>query len=136
MGIGVLVAVVWFNIPVRGSLLILLISSIIYLTAILSYGMLISIFSTSQQQSLFYSWFSLITFILLSGLFTPVENIPSGLKWLVSINPLSYLVRIIREIFLKGNGIEQFYGDLLSLALIAIVISIISIFNFKRFISK
>lgn len=136
MGIGVLVAVLWFNIPVRGNLIYLFISAIIYLMAILSYGMLISIFSSSQQQSLFYSWFSLITFILLSGLFTPVENIPYGLRWLVSINPLSYLIRIIREIFLKGNGIEQFYGDLLSLGLIAIVISLISIFNFKKFISK
>lgn len=136
MGIGVLVAILWFNIPIRGNLLYLFISAIIYLMAILSYGMLISIFSSSQQQSLFYSWFSIVTFILLSGLFTPVENIPAGLKWLVSINPLSYLVRIIREIFLKGNGIEQFYGDLLSLGLIALVISLISIINFKRFISK
>ncbi len=136
MGIGVFVAVIWFNIPVRGSMLTLLLSSGIYLTAMLSYGMLISIFSTSQQQSLFFSWFSLITFILLSGLFTPVENIPGGLKWLVSINPLSYLIKIIREIFLKGNGLGQFYSDLLYLGLIAVVISAISIFNFKRFISK
>ncbi len=136
MALGVLVAVVWFDIPVRGSLLVLLISSVIYLMAILSYGMLISIFSTSQQQSLFFSWFSLLTFILLSGLFTPVENIPVGLRWLVSINPLSYLIRIIREIFLKGNGIEQFYGDLLSLIMLTILISLISIFNFKKFISK
>lgn len=136
MCIGVLVAVLWFDIPVRGNLFYLLLSAIIYLMAILSYGMLISIFSSSQQQSLFYSWFSIITFILLSGLFTPLENIPTGLKWLVKINPLSYLVKIIREIFLKGNGIEQFYGDLLSLGLIALVISSISIFNFKKFISK
>ncbi len=134
--IGTLVAVLWFNIPVRGSLIYLLISALIYLAAISSYGMIISVFSTSQQQSLFFSLFSIITFILLSGLFTPLENIPAGLKWLVRINPLSYLIKIIREIFLKGNGIEHFYRDLLSLGLITLVISSISIFNFKKFVSK
>jgi len=134
--LGTLVAILWFQIPVRGNLLYLLISTVIYLAAILSYGMIISVFSSSQQQSLFFSLFSLITFILLSGLFTPLENIPSGLKWLVWINPLSYLMRIIREIFLKGNGIGQFYGDLLALGLIALVVSTISIINFKKFISK
>lgn len=136
MAIGVFVVVLWFDIPVRGNMFLLFISSVIYLSAILSYGMLISIFSSSQQQALFFSWFSLITFILLSGLFTPVENIPSGLKWLVNINPLSYLIRIIREIFLKGNSIGYFVKDLGILALIAIIISSFSIFNFKKFISK
>jgi len=134
--IGTLVAVLWFNIPVRGSLVYLILSALIYLAAISSYGMIISVFSTSQQQSLFFSLFSIITFILLSGLFTPLENIPAGLKWLVRINPLSYLIKIIREIFLKGNGIGQFYSELLSLALIALVISAISILNFKKFVSK
>ncbi len=134
--VGTLVTVLWFNIPVRGNLIYLFISAVIYLAAILSYGMIISVFSTSQQQSLFFSLFSIITFILLSGLFTPLENIPIGLKWIVKINPLGYFIRIIREIFLKGNGIEYFYGDLLSLGLIAFVISSISIFNFKRLISK
>ncbi len=136
MVIGVVVVVMWFNIPVRGNMFFLLLSAMIFLSAILSYGMMISIFSSSQQQSLFFSWFSLITFILLSGLFTPVDNIPTGLKWLVKINPLAYFIRIIREIFLKGNGIEYFAKDLIYLAVIAIAISFFSIFNFKRFISK
>ncbi len=136
MVLGVFVVVLWFDIPVRGSFFYLFISSLIYLAAILSYGLLISVFSSSQQQALFFSWFSLITFILLSGLFTPVANIPKGMKWLVEINPLSYLIKIIREIFLKGNGIEYFYKDLLALVVITVVISSISIINFKRFVSK
>ncbi len=136
MIIGTLIVVLWFNIPIRGNLFFLFISSIIYLTAILSFALLISIASTSQQQSLFFSWFSMITFILLSGLFTPVENIPSSLKWIADINPLRYLIKIIREIFLKGNGIEYFYKDLMILTVITIVITLISMLNFKRFISN
>jgi len=126
----------WFKIPIRGNLFVLFISAIIFLTAILSYGLLISTIVSTQQQALFFSWFSMITFILLSGLFTPTENIPSSLQFLVKINPLSYLIKIIREIFLKGNGIEYFYKDLLCLSFITILVISISISNFKRLTSK
>ena len=136
MFFGISVVMLWFKIPIRGNLFVLLISAIIFLTAILSYGLLISTIVSTQQQALFFSWFSMITFILLSGLFTPSENIPSSLQFLVKINPLSYLIKIIREIFLKGNGIEYFYKDLLCLSFITILIISISISNFKRLISK
>jgi ABC-2 type transport system permease protein len=79
---------------------------------------------------------SMVTFILLSGLFTPTENVPAAFQFLVKINPLAYLIKIIREIFLKGNGIEYFYKDLLALIAIAVTIITISLLNFKRFVSK
>lgn len=136
MTIGVTVVMFWFRIPVRGNLLYLLLAAFIFLTAILSYALLISTLVSTQQQALFFSWFSMITFILLSGLFTPTQNVPAGLQFLVKINPLAYLIKVIREIFLKGNGIEYFYKDLLSLAGIAAVIMTVSLVNFKRFVSK
>jgi ABC-2 type transport system permease protein len=136
MCIGVAVVIFWFQIPVRGNLLYLLLAAFIFLGAILSYSLLISTLAATQQQALFFSWFSMVTFILLSGLFTPTENVPAGLQFLVKINPLAYLIKIIREIFLKGNGIEYFYKDLISLVVIAVVIMAISLLNFKRFVSK
>jgi len=78
----------------------------------------------------------MLTFLLLSGLFTPVENIPKGLHWLADINPLQYLIKIIREIFLKGNGIEYFYKDLLILGAITVTVLSLSLLNFKRLVSK
>jgi len=136
MCIGVLVVIFWFRIPVRGSLLYLLPAAFLFLTAILSYALLISTLVSTQQQALFFSWFSMVLFILLSGLFTPTENVPGGLRFLVKINPLAYLIKIIREIFLKGNGIEYFYKELLSLAGITTVILTISLLNFKRIVSR
>ncbi len=136
MFIGLTVVMLWFKIPIRGNLLYLLLAAFIFLATILSYALLISTLATTQQQALFFSWFSMVTFILLSGLFTPTQNVPVGLQFLVKINPLAYLIKIIREIFLKGNGIEYFYKDLLSLAAITVVIMTISLLNFKRFISK
>ncbi len=134
MGIGVVMA--WFKVPVRGNLFYMLLSAVIFLAAILSYALLISTLASTQQQALFFSWFSMVTFILLSGLFTPVENIHPGVRFLADINPLRYLIKIIREIFLKGNGIEYFAKDLLTLGIIAVTIITVSTLNFKRLISK
>jgi ABC-2 type transport system permease protein len=134
LGIGVVMA--WFEIPLRGNILYLLLSAIIFLAAILSYALLISTLASTQQQALFFSWFSMVTFILLSGLFTPVENMHPNIRFLADINPVRYLIKIIREIFLKGNGLEYFYMDLIALCSIAIVVIALSTLNFKRFISK
>jgi len=134
--LGMAVVMLWFKTPVRGNLLYLLLSALVFLPAILSYGLLISTLASTQQQALFFSWFSMITFMLLSGLFTPIENIHPAIRPLADINPVRYLIKIIREIFLKGNGVEYFYRDLLALAMIAITVITLSILNFKRFISR
>ncbi|MFO7979907.1 MAG: ABC transporter permease [Candidatus Aminicenantes bacterium] len=136
MGIGILVVVLVFGIFIRGNLGYLLLAAAIFLFANLSYALLISTLCTSQQQALFFSWFSMVLFLLLSGLFTPVENIPSAFRWLADINPLRYLIRIIREIFLKGNDITYFINDLLIMSGITVVILSLSLFNFKRMVSK
>jgi ABC-2 type transport system permease protein len=136
MVIGLFVVVTWFGIPFRGNPLDLALTSLVYMTAILSYALLISVLSSTQQQAMFFSWFSLLLFLLLSGFFTPIENIPQFLYFLVDINPLRYLMKIIREIFLKGNGIAYFWKDLLALSGIAVTLVSISLLNFKRFISK
>ncbi|MCP4148460.1 MAG: ABC transporter permease [bacterium] len=136
MSLGIFVVILWFQIPVRGNLFYLFISAIIFLAAILSYALFISTMANTQQQALFFSWFSMMTFILMSGLFTPVENIDPRIRFLADINPLRYLIKIIREIFLKGNGIEYFTGDLVKLSIIAVTLITISTLSFKRLISK
>jgi ABC-2 type transport system permease protein len=136
MTIGLLVVRLWFRIPFRGNLLYLLLAALVYLAAILSYALLISVISSTSQQAMFFAWFSLVLFLLMSGFFTPVANIPQPLRLLADINPLRYLVQIIREIFLKGNGIAYFWKDLLALAGIAVTLVTVSLLNFKRFISK
>jgi ABC-2 type transport system permease protein len=136
MGIGILVVIMVFGISLRGNLFHLLIAAVIFLFAIQSYALLISTLSSSQQQALFFGWFSMVTFLLLSGLFTPVENIPAAFRWLADINPLRYLIQIIREIFLKGNGIAYFGRELAIMGIITVVVLSFSLLNFKRFVSK
>ena len=136
MSLGIGVVILWFRVPVRGNLVYLLLASLIFLSALLAYALLISIIASTQQQALFFAWFTMLTFILLSGLFTPIDNIPFGMRILADINPIRYLIKIIREIFLKGNGIEFFYKELIYLMGIATAAITASIFNFKRLISK
>jgi ABC-2 type transport system permease protein len=132
MVMGILLVALWFNVPVRGGYMDLMITSLIFLPAIVSYSLLISIFSSTQQQAMFFGWFSMVTFLLLSGFFTPLRNIPAGIRFLADINPLRYYIHIIREIFLKGNGIACFWEELLMMAVIALVISSISVYVFYR----
>ena len=132
MSLGIVVVLLFFKVSLKGSILYLLLAALIFLMAILAYALLISTVSSTQQQALFFSWFSMVLFLLLSGLFTPIENIPRAFKWLADINPLSYFIKIIREIFLKGNGIAYFYQDLLIIAAITVVVLLISMLTFKR----
>lgn len=134
--IGMVVMLTWFGIPIRGSIWELLVAILFYNAAVISYGLLISMISATQQEAMFFAWFSMINFMLLSGFLTPYENIPAWLRPLADINPLRYFVSIIREIFLKGNGIGHFWQELGALALIALVLVSISLANFRRFLAK
>lgn len=136
MALGILVVILIFRIPLRGNIGYLLLAAVIFLFCLLSYAFLISLFSSSQQQALFFSWFSMITFLMLSGLLTPVENIPVAFRWLAVINPLRYLIEIIRELFLKGNGISYFYRELLIMIGITVAVFTFSLLNFRRTVVK
>ena len=132
MFFGIVVVLLFFKVSLKGSIFYLLLAALIFLMAVLAYALLISTVSSTQQQALFFSWFSMVLFLLLSGLFTPVENIPKAFRWLADINPLRYFIKIIREIFLKGNGIAYFYKDLLIIAAITAVVLTVSMLTFKR----
>ena len=136
MILGIIVVLVLFGIHLRGNLGLLFLAAIFFLFSILSIGFLISLVSQSQQQALFFAWFTMILFLMLSGLLTPVENIPLAFRWLAEINPLRYLVKIIREIFLKGNDLAYFWKDLVIMAAIGLVSFLLSLLNFRRSVVK
>lgn len=132
MTLGVVVVLFLFRIHLRGNLGLLFLAAVFFLFSILSLGFLLSLISQSQQQALFFAWFMMVLFLMLSGLLTPVENIPGAFRWLADINPLRYLVKIIREIFLKGNGLAYFWKDLAIMAVLGLASFFLSLFNFSR----
>lgn len=136
MTLGIIVVILFFHVSPRGNLAYLFLAALVYLFSLLSVGFLISLLSQSQQQALFFCWFTMLLFLMLSGLLTPVENIPRAFRWLTIINPLRYLIAIIREIFLKGNGPSYFYQEIIIMAGLGLVTFLLSLAVFRRSVIK
>ena len=115
MSIAMTVGVLWFKIPIIGSLPLLAGLSATFILTTLGLGIFISTLVNTQQQALFMSWFFLVTFILLSGFFYPIENMPKWVQVITYGNPLRYFIEILRELFLKGAGISVLWPELCSL---------------------
>ncbi|MHC1706777.1 MAG: ABC transporter permease [Bacteroidales bacterium] len=83
--------------------------------------MLFSTITNTQQQAMFISFFFMIVFILMSGLFTSAENMPDWAQWINKINPVAYFIRIVRMILLKGSGFTDFRMEFFSLLALAVL---------------
>jgi ABC-2 type transport system permease protein len=113
----VAVAVGWFQIPLRGSLLLLVSMSAIYVFSTLALGLFISTISETQQQAMMTSTFFFLTPMLyLSGFIFPIENMPRIIQQVTYLIPLRYFLVIVRGIFLKGIGLELLWPQALALS--------------------
>lgn len=113
----VAVAVFWFEVPFRGSLPLLVALSIVYLMTTLGLGLFVSTVSQTQQQAMMTTvFFFLLPMIFLSGFVFPIENMPQVIQYTTYLIPLRYYLVIVRDIFLKGVGLETFWPDALALA--------------------
>ena len=103
----VAVAVFWFEVPLRGSFVLLFGMSLIYVLCTLALGLFISSISDSQQQAMMTAtFFFLVPMIYLSGFIFPIENMPKVIQPVTYLIPLRYFLVIVRGIFLKGIGLE------------------------------
>jgi ABC-2 type transport system permease protein len=103
-GIGLIIAKLIFDIPIIGSLPLLFFVVSVYLLVVLSFGLFISTVTNTIQQAMFITWFFVMIFILMSGLFTPVESMPDWAQIVDYFNPVAYFIKINRMIMLKGSG--------------------------------
>ncbi len=113
-----LVGVLWFDVPVRGNLVLLFVSTALFLLTTLGTGLLISTVSQTQQQALMGTFFFYMPAMLLSGFMFPIANMPRVVQWLTLANPLRYFLVIVRGIFLKGAGFGILWPQMLGLAVL------------------
>jgi ABC-2 type transport system permease protein len=132
MSVALLVGAVWFGIPFRGNLALLAMTAPLFLLTTLGVGLFISTISGTQQQALFFAWFFMIFGILMSGFFTPIENMPRVFQLLTYVNPLRYFITIIRAIFLKGSGVQDLAGEILALMVFGLVIFSLALMRFRK----
>ena len=120
-------AVLWFQVPFRGELLALLLGSVLYLMSTLGLGLLISSYSSTQQQAMLLGFFVIMPAIILSGFAFPISNMPEGVQWFTFVDPLRYFLVIIRDLFLKGSGVFDHlfeYGMMALLGTVALALSV------------
>jgi len=121
-----------FGLPVKGSLVLLLAESMLYILMSLSLGILISTRSKTMQQAIFISFVGLmLPTILLSGFIFPIENMPEGYGWVAALMPPQYFITIIKNIMIKGTGFIYVWKETLILMTFTAVFIGLSIRNFK-----
>jgi ABC-2 type transport system permease protein len=120
LGIGLIIAWSVFGVPMRGSLLLLFAVAGIYLVVTLGVGLLISGRVETQQQAMFVTFFIMMIYLLMSGLFTPVDSMPHWVQVAAELNPVKHFVSISRAILIKGAGLAEVARPLVILVVFAV----------------
>ena len=127
-----LAAIFWFEVPFRGNLLVLYLGLILFLLSAVGVGLMISSLSATMQQGLLGTFIFLTPAMVLSGFATPVENMTPFVQSLTVVNPIKYILVIIREVFLKGSSTQLLVHQLWPLAVIGTCCLILAGWLFRR----
>jgi len=132
LAFGLLIGRLLFGLPIVGSIGLLFLFTCIYLLAVLGIGLFLSTVSNTQQQLMFIAFFFMLTFILMSGVFTPAESMPPWAQKINLINPVAYFMKVIRMILLKGSEFSDIRREFFSLGIYAIMILTLAISNYRK----
>lgn len=122
----------WFGVPVPRNIVPLLVCTLLFIIVALALGILIATAVTTQQQAALSAQFALVPNILLSGFMFPIESMPLGMQWFTRILPMRYFLVIVRGIMMKGLGFFDLWDQILPLAALGAVVSVISWLRFRR----
>ena len=126
------IGVFWFEVPLRGNPLVLLLGNLLFLVSSVGIGLFISTISLTQQQAQISTFFFMNPAFILSGFAFPLENMPEWLQYITYINPLRYFLTIIRGTFLKGVGLDVLWPQMLALVVLGGVMITLSSMRFKK----
>jgi ABC-2 type transport system permease protein len=132
MVVIILVGVFWFEVPLRGSLLVLFLGAITFLFNSVGLGLFISTVSSTQQQAMMAGTFFFTPAILLSGLIFPIPNMPPFFQYLTYLNPLRYFVVVVQGIFLRGDGLAILWPQMAGMAVLGLALLSLSVLRFQK----
>lgn len=122
----------WFGVPIRGSILLIILLSALFLLSGLGIGLFASTIANTQQEAMLTVWMTLLPSIFLSGFFFPLDAMPKALYYISYAMPLRYYLSIIRILLLKGVGLESILPDVLALTIFGILIMGAAALRFKK----
>ena len=132
LAFGLTIGKLIFDIPMLGSLPLLFIFAAVYLLVALGIGLFISTLSSTQQQVMFVNFFVMIVFIMMSGIFTPIESMPDWAQQANILNPVAYFMRVIRMILLKGSDLMDIWRSFVSLLVFAVIVLGLAIWKYRK----
>ena len=132
LAISLFVARLVFNIIPLGSVLLIFGYAMVYLLALLGFGLLISTFVDTQQQAMFISFFFMMIFILLGGLYTNIDSMPPWAREVTKFNPVSYFIEVIRMIVLKGSTFQDIKNQFWAICGFAVFFNAYAIWNYRK----
>jgi ABC-2 type transport system permease protein len=132
MTVIILVGVFWFEVPLRGSLLVLFLGAITFLFNSVGLGLFISTVSSTQQQAMMAGTFFFTPAILLSGLIFPIPNMPQFFQYLTYLNPLRYFVVVVQGIFLRGDGMAVLWPQMVGMVVLGVTLLTLSVLRFQK----
>ncbi len=115
------VAILWFDIPLRGEIAALYAGLLLFLFSAVGVGLMISAISVTQQQAVLGAFLFLVPAVILSGFATPIANMPEAVQYLTWLDPLRYFLVIVRGVFLEGDGFALLWSQFWPMALIGLV---------------
>jgi ABC-2 type transport system permease protein len=130
--IGMAIARWGFGVPIRGSITLIFFASVIYLVVALGIGLYVSTIVHTQQQAMFVSFFMIMVYLLMSGLFTPIRSMPKWAQWITEINPVKHFIVIMREVMLKGAGLTDVARPLVVLAAMSVVVLTLAVRQYAK----
>jgi ABC-2 type transport system permease protein len=130
--IGLCIAWLAYGIIPAGSFATIYVFASVYLLAVLGLGLLISTYSATQQQATLLSFFLMMIFILLGGLYTSIDSMPVWAQWITRFNPVSYFIEVMRLVVLKGSSLADIKYYLFATMGFAIVFNSWAIISYRK----
>jgi ABC-2 type transport system permease protein len=130
--IGLVIAHFVYGIIPEGHLALLYLFLSVYLIALLGFGLLVSTYSNSQLQAMFVAFFFIMIFILMSGLFVSIDNMPVWARAISRLTPVTYFIDVMRMIVLKGSGFDDIKNPFFIEIGFAVVLNAWAIFNYRK----
>ena len=130
--IGLAIGKLVFGIPMRGNLLLVYLAAAVYLIVVLGMGLGISTITRTQQQSMFVAFFFTLIFLLMSGLFTPVDSMPDWAQQVAEANPVKHFVSIMRAVLMRGAGLESVGRPIVGLGIAGVAVLGLAVMRYRK----
>ena len=125
-------ALLVYGLPVAGSVGAIFLAALLFIIVMSSIGVIIANLSDTMQQTMFLMLFIVLSFILLSGLMTPVESMPLWAQHFTRLLPPTYMVEIMRAVYLRGTTVAELSGSYLALAAFALTFATLASFTYRK----